>query len=236
MPNVIYLFDIDMTLLDSDGAGREAMTLACRQLYGVEDALAGVAFAGRTDTYILETALRQHGIGEGGIEELLPAFIDAYCDHLETVLATGRGRLLPGVTDLLPELQRQAGAQLGLATGNFRRAALLKLGRFGLDLHFSEGGFGEDHIERAEVVAAAVRRLDGAIGPENRHPRSVVVIGDTPHDVLAGRTHGHVTVGVATGFHSEDELRNTGADLVLADLGNWEAVIEHLLRLAVSHE
>ena len=40
-----------------------------------------------------------------------------------------------------------------------------------------------------------------------------MVIGDTPLDIEAGRAHGTLTVGVATGHFSETELQD--ADLVL---------------------
>jgi phosphoglycolate phosphatase-like HAD superfamily hydrolase len=45
----------------------------------------------------------------------------------------------------------------------------------------------------------------------------VLVIGDTPRDIEAGRAAGFRTVGVATGQYSADQLRDSGADLAIAN-------------------
>ncbi len=52
----ILLFDVDNTLLWSGGAGGEAMGLAFRDLFEIDDAFGRVEFSGRTDRYILATA------------------------------------------------------------------------------------------------------------------------------------------------------------------------------------
>jgi len=51
------------------------------------------------------------------------------------------------------------------------------------------------------------------------------LIGDTERDVAAGRDGGAKVVGVATGVTSEDELRAAGADAVLADLADVNALV-----------
>jgi phosphoglycolate phosphatase-like HAD superfamily hydrolase len=61
---------------------------------------------------------------------------------------------------------------------------------------------------------------------------SVVVIGDSPLDVAAGAHHGTVTVGVATGRHSAEQLRASGAHAVLPSLADTDAVLSALLRSA----
>ncbi|MCK4898371.1 MAG: HAD family hydrolase [Anaerolineales bacterium] len=54
-------------------------------------------------------------------------------------------------------------------------------------------------------------------------PESCLMIGDTTVDIRAGRAAGAQTVGVLCGFGEEEELRRTGADLILpstSDLPN----------------
>jgi phosphoglycolate phosphatase-like HAD superfamily hydrolase len=46
----------------------------------------------------------------------------------------------------------------------------------------------------------------------------VAVVGDTPRDVDAARAVGALSVAVATGAYSVEQLRATGADHVLATL------------------
>ncbi len=45
-----------------------------------------------------------------------------------------------------------------------------------------------------------------------------MVIGDTPRDVACAKPYGAMSIAVATGFHTEKELRAAGADVVLSDL------------------
>ena len=49
-------------------------------------------------------------------------------------------------------------------------------------------------------------------------PGEVIVVGDTPLDVDAAKAVGAISLGVASGRYSVEELRRAGADLVLASL------------------
>ena len=59
---VVWLFDVDGTLLLTDGAGRDAMAHALLEVFGVADDLRDVPFAGRTDPLIVADALRKHAL------------------------------------------------------------------------------------------------------------------------------------------------------------------------------
>jgi phosphoglycolate phosphatase-like HAD superfamily hydrolase len=61
-------------------------------------------------------------------------------------------------------------------------------------------------------------------------PEEVLVIGDTPHDVSSALDNGVIAVGVATGSFSEDDLRQSGAQMVFADFSDWQKSAEQLLR------
>lgn len=242
------LFDIDQTLLysgdasklgHSGGAGSLGMRRAFQQLYGVADAFGKVEFSGRTDWWILREALRVHGLldgldpstgsgqrGDEGFRRELARFQETYFSELErTLLEVSGGRALPGVPELLPLLAEREGVRMGLATGNFRRAAFIKLRYFGLDAHLTEGGFGDDAEQRSEVVRFAIERVGGA----DVDARSVWVIGDTGLDIAAAHANGARALGVATGPLSVEELRLAGADVALEDLSETAAVLATLL-------
>ncbi len=216
------LFDIDNTLLNSGGAGGHAMNLAFAELFGIEDAFGKIEFSGRTDLFILGSAL-ENGAIDGGPREHMGAFVSAYKRLLPESLAVREGHLMPGFPQLLDEL-REAGARLGLATGNFSEGARLKLEFYDLAGHFAGGGFGEVSRERSEVVAEAIREVaDGA------QPGDIVVVGDTPHDITAALANGAIGVGVATGNFSVEELRQSGAQMTFEDFADHEATAERLL-------
>jgi phosphoglycolate phosphatase-like HAD superfamily hydrolase len=215
-PSTVVLWDIDNTLLYTGGAGSLGMRRAFCDLYGVEDAFASIEFSGRTDAAIFRDAARMHGLEEASLEAEQQRFLDAYVPHLEAALQTTRGRLMPGVADVLEALSARDGVLQGLGTGNFRRGGELKLRHYGIDHHFPgfPGGFGEDSELRDVVIAGAISRMcDGT------RPR-VVVVGDTPHDVAAAKANGAVALGVATGRDSVEALLACGADLAFEDLSD----------------
>ena len=49
-------------------------------------------------------------------------------------------------------------------------------------------------------------------------PTDVIVVGDTPHDVACAQAVGAVSVGVATGGFTADQLRDCGAAVVFETL------------------
>jgi len=223
----VVLFDIDNTLLYTGGAGSHAMNLAFAELFAVDDGFRNIEFSGRTDLFILQSGLAHGGI-EGEPHGHVDAFVKRYVELLPASLVEREGHLMPGFPELLAAL-RDAGATLGLATGNFREGARLKLEYFDIAGFFQGGGFGEVSLERADVVAAAIAAVaNGA------HPSEIIVVGDTPHDITSALDNGAIGVGVATGTYTADQLRESGAHTVFKDFADWQAAAESLLNITPS--
>ena len=220
----LVLWDIDSTLVDAVGLGRDAFLDAFARVTGrAPDGL--VPFAGRTDLEIALDMLEAAGIDQP--ERLLDAFADALADAMaerEPVLRE-RGRALPGAAAAIEALAAEPRVVQSLLTGNIAANAHLKLRPFGLDrrLDLDIGAYGSDHRRRGELVGIARRRASRKLGAEV--PASgVVLLGDTPLDVAAARAGGARSVGVASGPFDEGELEEAGADAVLADLTDVDAV------------
>jgi phosphoglycolate phosphatase-like HAD superfamily hydrolase len=122
--------------------------------------------------------------------------------------------VLPGVTAALDAMDQEPSIVVALLTGNFERGAAIKLGHFGLWQRFRFGAFGDEHLDRRDLVPVALARAAEA----GIVPTSVVVIGDTPLDVDCAQHHGAIAVAVATGQHDVASLTATGAHLVLPTL------------------
>ncbi len=223
----LVLFDIDGTLVLTGGAGMRAMDRTFHQLFGTERALQGVTLAGRTDRVIVSDALERLAPGVPLDDRWLASFREIYCGYLEGEIADGVAsgkRILPGVRPLLDTLSARDDVALGLLTGNFSRSARIKLDHFGLWHYFAWGAFGDDHVDRNEllpVALAAAREARGLDVPPGR----VFVIGDTPNDVACARSGGAQAIAVATGPSSVDDLWASGADVVFGDLSDTDTVI-----------
>jgi phosphoglycolate phosphatase len=221
----LVLFDIDGTLVLTGRAGVRAMNRACHQVIGRNNALDGISVAGRTDWIILHDALR--AVGHDMDEDLFVRLRDVYVSNLrEEIVLRGEGvkGVMPGIRELLDALNARPDVFLALLTGNFEQGARIKLEHFDLWHYFRCGAFGDDAADRNALVPFALDRAR-SFGLEAIARDDVFVVGDTPHDVACAHASGAVPVGVATGSFSLTDLRESGADVVFADLSDTSAFL-----------
>ena len=223
MRTKICLFDIDGTLLKSAGAGLKAFEKTFFELYGWENAVAKIRFAGTTDLLVVRNVFeeRGHPVSEKETQRVFSLLSRKLHEELETLKKASwlhpdqTPKLMPDVTVVLEQLGQMSGVRLGLVTGNTEACAMHKLGFFGIESSFEGGGFGDDHEDRSEIVAHALRRL-GARGQEE-----VWLVGDTPADILAGRQAGVKVLAVTTGWCKRQDLEEHAPDEVVDRLSEW---------------
>jgi phosphoglycolate phosphatase-like HAD superfamily hydrolase len=229
----VLLFDVDGTLISSDGAGRRAIERAFASRHGSDAACRSFSFAGMTDLAIARAGLAAIGVEPS--EQAIGDLLDHYLTFLDEELrAAANFRVHAGIVAALDAADaatttRGAAIAVGLGTGNVRAGAAKKLGHAKLWHRFAFGGFADDSEERAALIrAGAERGADRLRAPLSRC--RVVVIGDTPLDVAAARANGFESLAVATGPIARDELAKSGAGSVVGDLAEPGA-IERLLGL-----
>lgn len=225
----LVLFDIDGTLLRSQGAGVGAMQRTFDELYpGRGISMEGVPIAGRLDTLIVGDVLRKYGIEATCADEA--RFRGRYAELLEARLADGVAavRLMPGVAELVQRLAATPELAVGLLTGNWAQTARLKIVAAGLEWErFPFGAFAGDGALRRDLPPVAMRRFAEARGRAIAAER-VVVIGDTPLDVDCAKHNGCRALAVATGDFTLDALGATDADLVVPDLSETARLVAWL--------
>ncbi|TCR22911.1 haloacid dehalogenase-like hydrolase [Streptomyces sp. BK205] len=226
---LIVLWDIDHTLIDNAGVSKEIYAAAFTALAG-QAPTRPARTEGRTDRLIISDMFRDHGLEPPAWEDALPALEAAGAGRESDLIR--RGRVLPGVRQALKAVAEEEGMISSVLTGNIAVNARVKLGAFGLDalLDLSVGAYGADSADRAALVDVARTRIRAVYDLEGNTP--VVLIGDTPRDVHAAITTGAHIVALASGVHGEDELRQAGADIVLPDLSDLDALMVHLRQLA----
>jgi len=220
----LVLFDIDGTMLWSQGAGRRSMTAALVEAIGSAGP-EGYRYDGKTDPQIARDIMRHEGVEPSRIDALVPALLERYVALLEEELRERRLELFPGVAALVERVEATPGLVPGLLTGNVRRGAALKLRAAGIAFErFRVGAFGSDHHHRPELPAIAQRRARETLGHDVAGG-DVIVIGDTPDDIACGRPIGARTIGVATGHYGVEELARHAPAAVFATLEDTEAVM-----------
>jgi phosphoglycolate phosphatase-like HAD superfamily hydrolase len=217
------LFDIDGTLVHTLGAGVRGMNAAFADLYGRTDVLEGLRIAGRTDRAIVGDAFRRLAVEPTA--ERVAALRDAYLPHLARELAHAAAgadcSVLPGVVEVLDALDRRGDAVVALLTGNFHGGAGVKLRHFGIWERFAFGAFGDEHLDRRDLVPVAVTAARAA--GHDVSAADLIVIGDTPLDVDCAHAHGARAIAVATGPYTREALAREGAELTVETLAELDA-------------
>jgi phosphoglycolate phosphatase-like HAD superfamily hydrolase len=229
----LILFDIDGTILWTNGAGRRAIHRALLDEMGTAGPIEGYRFDGKTDPQIVRELLELAGHPECSSEDRISAVCARYVELLTAELEkpSQATQLHPGIRDLLAALEphEAAGrALVGLLTGNVRAGAALKLRSAGLAFErFAVGAFGSDSHHRPSLPAVAAQRAEQRTG-RRFAGADIVIVGDTPDDVACARPMGARTVGVGTGSYSAAALRDAGATHAFDNLGDTAAVIRAL--------
>jgi len=200
----LVLFDIDGTLIHSGGAGEKAFAEVCKMEFDAPEGTSGLRFAGRTDTSIVREFFLLHQIEPSA--ENFKRFFDCYVFWLDQKLTQMRGRVLPGVFEVINRLRAlRKPPLLGLLTGNIRLGAEIKLRHYQLWDNFLIGGFGDDHEERNCIAGVARDRGQIKLGQKLQGDQ-IVVIGDTPLDIECGKAINAKVLAVATGNYQRTEL------------------------------
>lgn len=249
----LVTFDIDGTICVANtlfkGAAHKAMhhaafSYALKTVCGFDDAsINEVPHHGLTDPLILLKVQLHRGLSHevacANLNQLKAAMIE-YAMANEPPPTEENGLvLLPGVKDLLENLQKRPDVYVGLVTGNLEPIAWSKMQALGVRQFFSEplfGGFGSDFCsmdvgngatDRAQLVHVARKRLE-TILPDAKIYRCIH-IGDAPNDVLAAQLAGATPIGVTTGIFSQQDLQEAlPSCLVLENLAAMDQVLSAL--------
>jgi phosphoglycolate phosphatase len=229
---LLILWDVDHTLVDSDGVGRELYQAVFGQMFGRDMPQPG-SMAGRTDRAIAVEVLTLAGVDDPR----------QHVDEFHRLMAAGapglaglvveRARALPGAAEAMAALARLGdgdGVVQSLLTGNIRPLAEVKVSPLGLTEHLDldAGAYGSTHEVRAELVHLARRNASRAYQADFGG-EATVIVGDTPLDVEAALATGARAVGVATGEFTVGELAAAGAHAVLPDLADTDLVVAAIL-------
>ena len=131
-------------------------------------------------------------------------------------------RPFTGTSEVLTEL-RHRGYKIAVVTSKGRELALRGLKLFSLDQLFDSAVFLEDtnfHKPRPEPILAALEKL-------NVSPSAAVYVGDSPHDIVAGRAAGVRSLAALWGPATRLELELVQPDYVADSIFNLLDIFKH---------
>lgn len=218
------IFDLDGTLVDSNGTHVEAWRRACER-FGYRVA---------PDRIFVE-------IGKGG-DNLVPDLLGKQADEKDgdglrkaepeefgKLAKAGGLPVFPGARELLEELRRRK-LKTVLATSSNKKQLALNEECSGLKVkELVDAIVNADDIESSkpapDLVSAAVEKL-------KMTPAQCAMVGDTPHDAEAAKRAGVVCLGVTCGGHSQQALLSAGARAVFRDPADLLENLDRALEIA----
>lgn len=225
----LLLFDIDGTLLRSNGAGKAAIMNALVDTFGTSGPCDNYLMAGKTDPLIISDLLGAAGKKTAEIDESLPAIYERMMFHAQKIFSEENTSPCPGIPELLETLKGREDVLLGLLTGNIAGTAPLKLAAAGIEPSlFKLGAYGSDHKDRNQLPSFALRRAVELTGlPFNG--QNTTIIGDTPADIACARTIGARVVAVSSGSYSSTTLTQFEPDFLFENFLDKESALEALI-------
>ncbi|HHW47393.1 MAG TPA: HAD hydrolase-like protein [Clostridiaceae bacterium] len=232
----LLIWDVDGTLIRLMGMGRKALNAAFYEIYGINNAFDNVNMAGALDLPLLKKVFEHYGISESyppsdQTDSVLLSneaikFFDTYSRILGSYACQIKTSITaPGVQELLKALEKRSNFYNVLGTGNIERGARIKLSIDNLNKFFPTGGFGDEAIERTQLIEKAIEKSNKTFNI-NFGRNNIYVIGDTPIDIECGKKIGVRTIGVATGTYSAEQLLQCCADYVFRDLSDINSFMQ----------
>lgn len=229
--NRLVLWNVDHTLVDVGRVTRDAYAEAFRRTTG-RPLVRLAPTPGRTESEIIFETLAFNDIVT--TDDHLPAFMTALAEAFAARRAdlVAHGRVLPGAHEAVAALLRLPGTVQSVLTGAIQPDAELKLVELGFAGHLdlAAGGYENGVYSKAALLEVARSRAGERHGASFGE-KQTVYIADHSRDVQAARIARSPIIAVATGSATAAELRAAGADAVLSDLSDTDAVVRAVVEL-----
>ena len=206
-------FDLDGTLIDSRGDIAAALNHALQENgRGVLPEHVIARFVGDGATMLCRRAT---GLPEGhpDVDPILKAYLAYYLEH-----PTDHTRWMPNAREALEELRPY---RLAVVTNKPRATTDAVLGSLGVRSLFAVV-LAEGDLPERKPSPAPILWIAKQLGLS---PEQLVVVGDGPQDIEAGRAAGARTVGVRNGIPSPRRLETAHPDVLIDSLAELRPIL-----------
>ncbi|WP_208350088.1 HAD-IA family hydrolase [Pseudaestuariivita rosea] len=216
----LILFDVDGTLVDSQGDIVAAMTIAFKTIErpvptrGQILSIVGLS---------LPVAMARLAAGTSDQQQVM--MVEAYKDAYARLRSEGdikmTSPLYPGAQQVLDDLRDRPNVLLGIATGKSRRGLDVLLDGHDLRDYFVTEQVADHHPSKPHPSMILT-----ALSETGAMAERTVMIGDTSFDMEMGRAAQVDTIGVTWGCHPEQHLRQAGAGTIVSDYQSLAEALE----------
>ncbi len=224
---VLFLVDIDGTLLKLDKTGRWVYQEALRKVLNKDISIEHIDWVGTTDIEIIHKLITESGInGKESVNKMHEVFREITVLFKRIVEETPEKiTLLPYAYEISEWLYNNYYS--ALLTGNIMEVAYMKLKPFGLEKFYPIGAFGDERKDRSKLVPIAIKRAQEHYKTDFK---DVIVLGDSHRDIIAANANNLKSIIVLTGKLKREELEPYKPYAIIENLSFLPQVIEEIER------
>jgi phosphoglycolate phosphatase len=221
----LIIFDLDETLVDFLQLHNDVTNRVLKKFFGVEAWLTEVEHAGRSQRDVMRELAGLKGVPGDVFDTKADRVLDEFgIEFAASMPADVTGRILPGAEELLTTLS-QTDNVLALYTGDAPGVVDAVFRATGFGRYFAYRFSGTQVERREDMVKLAIKKAEADTGVEFMG-KDVVIIGDSVRDVECGQIFNALTIGVASGSYSAEELVRAGAYIVVSSLKEERTILD----------
>lgn len=221
----LVIFDLDQTLVDLISVHDATVKELFKRYFGLDASLLEIDFAGKSLTENMAELARLKGIVHSEFTEKSKLLLERYEKIFQAnIPPTASNHILPGVMPLLEELSKTDNFVV-LYTGDSPGVTQIVLEATGLGKYFKFSVYGTEAKSRVDMARLAIKKAEQLTGARFKG-KDVVIVGDSVRDVECGKQLNALTIAVATGFHSEEQLLSKKPDYLFENFENYWKVLK----------
>jgi phosphoglycolate phosphatase-like HAD superfamily hydrolase len=221
----LIIFDLDQTLVDFLSVHDEVTRRLFKRFFHVDARLTEIDFTGKSLIENFRELARLKDIPEDIFGKKSNQLLESYETTLGESLPRDAAKyVLPGAKELLTELSKTDHI-VALYTGDSSKIVNQVFRATGLGGYFRFCFYGTEVESRSDMVRLAINKAEKSTGRQFRD-KSIVIIGDSVRDIECGKLFNALTIAVATGFHSEEELLKAEPDYLFDNLKDYRKVLK----------
>jgi phosphoglycolate phosphatase-like HAD superfamily hydrolase len=214
----LVLFDIDGTLLYSNGKDSSSFTQSYEDCYNVHFPEIDFSNYPHVSDHTIFRTIIQQDFGRVPTQEEIDAFQDHYVNMIieKRKIAPHHYMEVPGAKKAMDDLLEDPNYVVGIATGGWRRPATIKLAHLGFDTTSLFDSYADNRETREEILQDAINQATAVHGEQIQR---MVYIGDAHWDVRTTKNMGLNFIGIRL-KGDLGTLTKLGADYVLHNFSN----------------
>ena len=221
----LVIFDLDQTLVDFLSVHDEVTRKLFKSLFNIDARLTEIDFTGKSLNENFHELARLKNIPEDVFQAKSRQLLENYESTFGQSLPSDTAKsIFPGAKELLSKLAKTAhivvlytGNSAGVVSQVFRATSLGKYFRFCF--------YGTEVKARSDMIELAINKAAKSTGRQFSN-KNIVIVGDSVRDIESGKLFGALTIAVATGFHSKEELLKAEPDYLFDNLRDYEQVLK----------